>query len=165
MVSELVSESVTEGVGSGESAPHFAYDSFYEVLPFYLSIGMTWDEYWNGDPYIAKAYRQAFVEKRKRQRDYDNFHAWLQGMYIYEAVADVAPVLHAFAKKGTKIRPYSKQPYELQYEDNGNKAEKRDKAFKAREKKKEKREMLNLMAKIQNQVSAINKAKKGGKQQ
>ena len=34
-------------------------------------------------------------------------------MYIYEALLDVSPVLHAFAKKGTKPRKYTEKPYPL----------------------------------------------------
>lgn len=37
----------------------------------------------------------------------------MQGMYIYEAIADLIPVLHAFAKKGAKAKPYPKQPYAI----------------------------------------------------
>ena len=34
-------------------------------------------------------------------------------MYVYEAIGDIAPVLHAFAKKGTKPHPYSERPYPI----------------------------------------------------
>jgi len=42
-----------------------------------------------------------------------NQELWLQGAYIYEALCDVAPVIHAFAKKGTKPLPYSDKPYAI----------------------------------------------------
>lgn len=38
---------------------------------------------------------------------------WLQGMYVYEAIGDMAPILQAFAKKGTKPTPYPTEPYPL----------------------------------------------------
>ena len=38
---------------------------------------------------------------------------WLQGLYVYEALCDVAPILQAMAKKGTKPRPYPEQPYSV----------------------------------------------------
>ena len=34
-------------------------------------------------------------------------------MYIYEALCDVSPVLHAFAKSGTKPNPYPDRPYAI----------------------------------------------------
>jgi hypothetical protein len=42
-----------------------------------------------------------------------NRELWLQGMYIYEALCDVSPIFHAFAKKGTKPRPYADRPYSI----------------------------------------------------
>ncbi len=49
--------------------------------------------------------------------------AWLQGMYVYEAVADLAPALKAFAKG--KPRPYAKEPYDL-FEDQRKAREERE---------------------------------------
>ena len=70
---------------------------------------MTYDEFWNGDCTLTKYYRKA-DEIRKERR---NEELWLQGMYIYEALCDVSPVLHAFAKKGTKPQPYAEKPYAI----------------------------------------------------
>ena len=70
---------------------------------------MTAEQYWDGDPTLPRYYRKA-DEIRKERR---NEELWLQGMYIYEALCDVSPVLHAFAKKGTKPQPYSERPYAI----------------------------------------------------
>ena len=70
---------------------------------------MTYEQYWDGDCTLVKYYRQA-EELRNERR---NQELWLQGMYIYEALCDVSPVLHAFAKKGTKPNPYSSRPYAI----------------------------------------------------
>ena len=70
---------------------------------------MTYEEYWNGDCTLTKYYRKA-DEIRKERR---NEELWLQGMYIYEALCDVTPVLHAFAKKGAKPHPYTEKPYAI----------------------------------------------------
>ena len=108
---ELVSSPLSTTEGSGDSsAPPFTYtEKFYELFPYYLSIGMTYEQYWNGDCTLPKYYRKA-DEIRKERR---NEELWLQGMYIYEALCDVSPVLHAFAKKGTKPQPYSEKPYAI----------------------------------------------------
>lgn len=34
-------------------------------------------------------------------------------MYFYEAICDASPILHSFAKKGTKPHPYTEKPYPL----------------------------------------------------
>ena len=70
---------------------------------------MTYEQYWDGDSTLVKYYRKA-EELRNEKR---NQELWLQGMYIYEALCDVSPVLHAFAKKGTKPSPYSSKPYPI----------------------------------------------------
>ena len=112
MDSELVSSSLsaTEGGGQNGSLPNFTYtERFYEVFPYYLAIGMTPEQYWDGDCTLVKYYRKA-EELRNEKR---NQELWLQGMYVYEAICDVSPILHAFAKKGTKPTPYSAKPYPL----------------------------------------------------
>ena len=116
MGNELVSDSSPFGGGESDkgSAPFISYtEQFYSHLPFYLSIGMTYEQYWNEDCCLVKYYREAF----KLQRDRDNERMWLQGMYIYEALCDVSPVLRAFAKKGTKPIEYSTQPYAITKEE------------------------------------------------
>ena len=112
MDSELVSSSLSTTGGSGRegSLPSFTYtEKFYELFPYYLAIGMTPEQYWEQDCTLVKYYRKA-EEIRNEKR---NQELWLQGMYVYEAVCDVAPILHAFAKKGTKPTPYSAKPYPL----------------------------------------------------
>ncbi len=104
------SPSVNRGSEQNSSLPFRTYtEQFYEAFPYYLSIGMTYDQFWNGDPELTKHYRKADELRNEKT----NKELWLQGMYIYEALCDVAPILHAFAKKGTKARPYPEQPYAL----------------------------------------------------
>lgn len=98
--------------GSGGKAPtslNRYEDIFLQQFPYYLSIGMTEAQYWSGDCTLTKDFREA--EKIREERF--NRHAWLQGMYVYDAVSRVSPVLHAFAKKGTKPEPYPSEPYPL----------------------------------------------------
>ena len=70
---------------------------------------MSPEQYWDGDSTLVKYYRKA-EELRNEKR---NQELWLQGMYIYEALCDVSPVLHAFAQKGTRPAPYTTKPYPL----------------------------------------------------
>lgn len=97
--------------GSGRSAPfsNSYTTTFYDQFPYYLAIGMTPEQYWDGDPMLAKYYREADAIRKKRR----NEELWIQGMYIYEALCDVSPVMHAFAKRGTKPTPYTDHPYAL----------------------------------------------------
>jgi hypothetical protein len=70
---------------------------------------MTEEQYWDGDCTLVKCYREAEALRKERV----NQEAWLQGMYIYDAISRLTPVLHAFAKKGTKPKPYVEEPYPI----------------------------------------------------
>lgn len=101
MVSDSLSdESADEGSErENRFASPFPYtEIFYKKFPYYLSIGMTEEQYWDRDSTLVKYYREA---EELRQEKF-NQEAWLQGMYVYDALARIAPILHAFAKKGTK---------------------------------------------------------------
>ena len=104
------SSSATEGGEQDGSLPHSTYTKyFYDLFPYYLSIGMTPEQYWDGDCTLVKYYRKA-EELRNEKR---NQELWLQGMYFYEALCDVSPILRAFVQKGAKPTPYSEKPYPL----------------------------------------------------
>ena len=75
-----------------------------------MSIGMTYDEFWNQDVRLVEVYRKA-AELRDKRR---NQELWLQGMYIYEALCDASPLFRFSTKKGSiKPEPYVKEPYPI----------------------------------------------------
>lgn len=80
-------------------------EQLWAQFPFYLSIGMSSAEYWTGDPVLARYFRKAY-QLRLEQQDYN---AWLQGMYYYEALS--IALSNAFRKKGTPTLNYTEQPY------------------------------------------------------
>lgn len=83
---------------------------FEECFPFYLAIGMSFAEYWEGDPILAQYYRKAY---RVKQEEINN-NAWLQGMYIYDAISTALHnALRGFGKQKPPAKDYAKQPYEL----------------------------------------------------
>lgn len=113
MVSDSLSDNDSADEGServNRFASPFPYtEIFTKKFPYYLSIGMTEEQYWDSDCCLVKFYREA--EEIRRERF--NQEAWLQGMYIYDALARIAPILHAFAKKGTKAQPYVEEAYPI----------------------------------------------------
>lgn len=75
-----------------------------------MSIGMSYDDFWNGDVSMVKAYRKANELQDKRR----NFEFWLQGMYFYEALCDASALFRFTMKKGTiKPEPYVKEPFPI----------------------------------------------------
>lgn len=80
---------------------------FEKACPIYMSYGMSYHDFWHGPAFMTTFYKEAH-KLRIRQQDENN---WMLGMYVYEAILDCAPVLHAFSKKGTKPLPYPEKPY------------------------------------------------------
>lgn len=80
---------------------------FEKQCPIYMSYGMSYDEFWYGEAYRTKFYKEAHKIKLRNKDE----ELWLQGMYVYEALCKVSPILHAFSKKGTQPLPYSSKPY------------------------------------------------------
>ena len=75
-----------------------------------MSIGMSYDDFWNGDVSMVKAYRKASELQDKRR----NFDAWMQGIYVYEALCDASPLYRFTMKKGSiKPEPYIKEPFPI----------------------------------------------------
>lgn len=120
VVSQFLSKTDDEGVGLSATP---LSDYFYEALPYYMYYGMSQEEFWDGDVWLAKAYRKLHELKE----DQFNRHAHLQGAYVYEAICDVSPILQAFAKSGTKATPYPTEPFGLTKEEEQSEQSKRDK--------------------------------------
>ena len=66
---------------------------------------MSSAEYWEGDPSLTRYFRKAYEMKQEE----NNHNAWLQGLYIYDAVSTA---LHnALRGKNSTAKEYAKQPY------------------------------------------------------
>lgn len=117
MVSELeygrltVSETFAEKQGRDENAsrPLTYTEQFEDICPTYMAMGMTYEQFWDGDNEIATMYRKSYQIKQEMA----NRDMWVQGMYFYEALCDVAPILRAFSK-ARRPSPYTKEPYKFE---------------------------------------------------
>lgn len=76
-----------------------------ELFAYALSIGMTYEQYWEQDPMLIKHYIKA-EEIRQMKR---NQELWLQGLYVQIAVGDLVPVLNPFSKDH-KAKAYLDSP-------------------------------------------------------
>lgn len=89
---------------SSKRASETKEETFKRLYPYYMSIGMSYDEYWNGEPELVKYYREAYLLKGKQR----NQELWLQGYYVYNAVATALG--NGFRKKGTSPTSYIEKP-------------------------------------------------------
>ncbi len=64
-----------------------------ELLPKALYVGLSINEFWYEDPYLLEVYSKSYEMKLKDSAEQwkikTNFKAWLQGVYIQNAVASV----------------------------------------------------------------------------
>lgn len=125
------------------TAPLSYVDTFNQCLPFYLSIGMTYEQFWHGDCTLVIPYRKAFEMKQDRE----NQRIWLQGRYIYDALCAASP-LFRFSMKGGKIEalPYVEEPYP-----------RTEKQYREMQERKEKEQMEKLRVDMETKMAAWNK--------
>lgn len=69
---------------------------------------MTWDQYWYGDAWLAKAFAEADRLRRERK----NEDLWLQGMYVFHAMSSALQNSHR-TKASDPIAKYSEKPYDI----------------------------------------------------
>ena len=83
-------------------------DSFLKASPIYIGVyGMTYEQFWLGDPWIAWYYRKAYMERRKAE----NHRDWLLGAYVYKAISTA--IGNAFRKKGQRPEDYLAEPFPI----------------------------------------------------
>lgn len=81
-------------------------EMFERVFPYYLSIGMTAAEYWDGEPSLVRGFRRA--DEIRRQRTEETM--WRLGLYFYHAICDASPAINALSKS-SKPLPYMNEPF------------------------------------------------------
>lgn len=79
-----------------------------------LSIGISYKDFWGYTPRIVLQILEGYNQNQKRQLDYDNFMAYVQGRYFADAL--LCTVGNMFSKKGAKTIEYPKEPYNLEGE-------------------------------------------------
>jgi hypothetical protein len=107
------------GESEVKPSPKFA-ETFCEHYPHYLHIGMTHEQYWQGDVSLVKDYRQ----KAKLDLEHKNYLMWLQERYAYEANSIVHYNLNRDKKKGQKAKDYPIEPHRITPMTESEKAEK-----------------------------------------
>lgn len=119
---------------------------FEKACPIYMSYGMSYNDFWYGAAGMVAFYKEAHRLKLQQQ-DENN---WMIGMYVYEAILDCSPILHAFSKRGTKPLPYAEKPYLM---DKLNSPEK----TKQQEEQEKENERLKFLVQMNNWFRATKK--------
>lgn len=85
---------------------------FDELFPHYLLMGMTPEQYWDGESSLKPAYREAYrmrIDYEQKQADRNN---WYMGMYLIK-VLQAVPLLVAGlnVKPSTQLPDYPDKPF------------------------------------------------------
>ncbi len=119
-------------MGSEVTLPSFS-SIFEEKFPYFLSLGMSFTEFWDEEPSVARAYLKADEIKTERI----NSILWLQGQYIRSAMySSVGNML------GKKKIEYVKEPFPLSEKEQAERKEK-----ERQEKFNRMKEKMTLLAK------------------
>lgn len=86
-------------------------------------MGMTYEQFWEHDCLLVVPYRKAYQQRL----EHENYTAWLQGMYIYDAFSSV--ISQAFSKGGGSR--YPDKPYEFNKPKKLTEAEKNEKKMQS----------------------------------
>lgn len=106
----MLSENDEQGVEKSFS------DVLDKLCAYYMALGVSADEFWNGDYTLLKYY----VDKHRIAVEQQNEQLWLQGVYFYEAVS--VALAQSFSKhanvkypdKPYRITPLSEEEQELE---------------------------------------------------
>ena len=103
---------LTENTESRQTDHRSYGDIFDELFPHYLLMGMTPEQYWDGESGLKKAYRKMYqikVENEQRLADRNN---WYMGQYILQVLHSV-PLLVAGlnVKSSTRLPQYPDKPF------------------------------------------------------
>ena len=107
---------LTEEEKSKQTSPTPYGDTFDELLPQYMAMGMTYDEFWDGEYGTKRACRKAYrirMENEQRLADRNN---WYMGQYIMSALAASALRVAGLNTKGG-MPDYVSKPFLERYEE------------------------------------------------
>lgn len=135
-------------------------DIFDNVLPDFLAMGMSYDDYWDGEVGMKTAVKKAYLLKREYERKMMDRQNWYIGQYIMAAL-NATPLLVAGlnVKRGTNLPEYPNRPFLERIEE-----EKRDEDRKKKEEDQTKLAMAMFQAGIERLNRNIQKRQEPAKE-
>lgn len=87
-------------------------DTFDAMLPHYMAMGMSYEQYWDGEYGIRKAYREAYKIRMENEQRVSDVNNWYMGQYIRVALQSVQLIVAAGLMKNTPTLPdYPDEPF------------------------------------------------------
>ena len=95
-----------------QTSPYPYGDIFDELFPHYLLMGMTPEQYWDGESGLKRAFRKMYelkVENEQRMADRNN---WFMGQYMIRVLQAVPLLVGGLnVKSSTKLPDYPDKPF------------------------------------------------------
>lgn len=103
---------LTEDKKPAQTSPHPYGDIFDELFPHYLLMGMTPEQYWDGENMLKEAYRKAYELKTEREQKLADQNNWFMGMYMIKVLQSVPLLVGGLnVKSSTKLPEYPQKPF------------------------------------------------------
>ena len=132
-----------------QTEPRSYGDIFDELFPHYLLMGMTPEQYWDGESGLKKAYRKAYQMRTEMEQRLADRNNWYIGQYMIAVLQSVPLLVGGLnVKPSTRLPEYPKEPFLQKIE-----TEKNEKARK----KHEEDQMMLAMAMFQANIAKFNK--------
>lgn len=93
-------------------------DIFDELFPHYLMMGMTAEQYWDGESGLKVAYRKAWKLKAEYDQRMADLNNWYMGQYLIKALQCVPLLVGGLnVKHTTRLPEYPDKPFMQQAEE------------------------------------------------
>ena len=87
-------------------------DIFDELFPHYLLMGMTPEQYWDGEYGMKKAFRKAYQMRMENEQLLADRNNWYMGQYIISALQCVPLLVGGLnVKPSTQLPEYPEKPF------------------------------------------------------
>lgn len=124
-------------------------DIFDELFPHYLLMGMTPEQYWDGESWLKKHFRKAYQIRTEREQRMADMNNWYMGIYLIRVLQAVPLLVGGLnVKSSTKLPEYPEKPFFEQAEER-----KKEEVRKQREED----QIKMAMAMMQAQFAKFNK--------
>ena len=85
---------------------------FDELFPHFLLMGMTAEQYWDGESWLKPAYRKAYKMRMDNEQKMADINNWYMGQYLIRALQAVPLLVGGLnVKKGAELPQYPEKPF------------------------------------------------------
>lgn len=103
---------LTEEKESKQASPTPYGDIFDELLPQYMAMGMTYDQYWDGEVGMKTAFLKAYRTRMENEQRVTDRNYWYLGQYIMAALQSTPFAIPGVnMKKGSSLPDYPDKPF------------------------------------------------------